>query len=124
MRQLAEAIRLGVHVEAERTRRRPTNDRVGNGIRSRHDRLHATIARSTETVFQGAPVQYLDRSLACQGNHAAMLQIGNGAAHGLDRDREIIGDIIAGDRQFHLPPGFRMLVRRAKAGKNRPSRAR
>ena len=56
-----------------------TNGRAATKVRSRHDpsRHHCGFA---ETVFQGAPVQNLDRSLVCQGNNAAMLQIGNGLA--------------------------------------------
>ncbi len=57
-------------------------------------------------VFQGAPVQELDRSLAGQGNDAAVLQICDGTAHRLDRDREIVGDVVARDRQFDLLPGI------------------
>src|ERR1700736_5677224 len=74
--------------------------RIDPTIGSRH---HCAF---TEMVFQGVPVQNLYRSLACQSNNAAMLQIGNGPEHGLDRDCEIIGDIIARDRQLHLPPLF------------------
>src|SRR5258705_8681840 len=57
------------------------------------------------TVFQGASVQNFDCSLACQADNAALLQIRDGSAHRLDRDREIIGDVIARDRQLHLLPG-------------------
>lgn len=46
-----------------------------------------------------------------------MLQILNGTTHGLDRDGEIFGYVIARDGQFHLPPCFqRSPVKRKQEG--------
>jgi hypothetical protein len=76
----------------------------------------------------GRPVQNFYRSLGCQSNDAAVLQIRNGTTHGLDRDGEIFGldrdgeifgYVIARDGQFHLPPCVqRSPVKRKQEGRD------
>jgi hypothetical protein len=45
----------------------------------------AAIESLAEAVLQGPSIQNFDRSLACQGDNAPLLQIRNGTAHRLDR---------------------------------------
>jgi two-component system response regulator FixJ len=93
--------------EAERAATRRWTKGLGRDRAAPDRNGPAAVKRFAGTVFQGAPVQDLDRSLARQGNDAPVLQIGDGTTHGLDRNREIFGDVIARHRQFDLPPSLR-----------------
>src|SRR6202166_481278 len=117
MRQLAEVIRLGGMARLNAPLPTDRQKRLGRGSTDRHLIRPAIRQPCTGTIFQGAPVQNFYRSLACQSNDAAVLQIRNGTTHGLDRDGEIFGYVIARDGQFHLPPCFqRSPVKRKQEG--------
>jgi hypothetical protein len=86
-RQLAEVIRLGVIA------------RLNASLPAKAGRAgRATIEFSPERSSRALRLRIFNVRLPARVIDAPMLQVGNGTADCLDRDREIIGDVIARDR--------------------------
>jgi two-component system response regulator FixJ len=105
LRQLSDT--CGSHGEAKRLSTREYPNELGRNRSSRNRPMPGAIEPIRGTVFQSPSIQDFDRSRAYQGNNRALLQIRDGTRDCFDGNREIFGDVIARDRQFHLSPSVK-----------------